>query len=45
MAGSDGVIGLQSRLAGVAGSLDRFLLPLVLAAAGLGAAFPAPGRP
>ena len=44
MASSDGVIGLQSRLAGVAGSLDRFLLPLVLAAAGLGAAFPAPGR-
>jgi predicted Na+-dependent transporter len=44
VASSDGVIGLQSRLAGVAGSLDRFLLPLVLAAAGLGAAFPAPGR-
>ncbi|HXZ78110.1 MAG TPA: hypothetical protein VEH31_45550 [Streptosporangiaceae bacterium] len=44
MASSGGATGLQSRLAGVAGFLDRFLLPLVLIVAGLGAAFPAPGR-
>ena len=44
MASSDGVIGLQPRLAGVAGFLDRFLLPLVLIAAGLGVVVPAPGR-
>ena len=30
MASSDGVIGLRPRLAGVAGFLDRFLLPLVM---------------
>jgi predicted Na+-dependent transporter len=41
---SDGVAGLQSRLAGLARFLNRFLLPLVLIAAGLGVAFPAPGR-
>jgi len=44
VASSDGVIGLQPRLAGVAGFLDRFLLPLVLIAAGLGVVVPAPGR-
>ena len=44
VADSDGVTGLQSRLAGVAGFLDRCLLPLVLIVAGLGVAFPAPGR-
>ena len=41
VAGSDGVTGLQSRLAGVAGFLDRYLLPLVLIVAGLGVALPA----
>ena len=44
MASSDGVLGLQPRLAGVAGFLDRFLLPLVLIAAGLGVVVPGPGR-
>ena len=44
MASSDGVIGLQPRLAGVAGFLDRYLLPLVLIVAALGVALPAPGR-
>ena len=44
VAGGDGVTGLQSRLAGVAGFLDRYLLPLVLIVAGLGVALPAPGR-
>src|SRR5690242_12342354 len=44
VAGSDGVIGLQPRLAGVAGFLDRYLLPLVLVVAALGVALPAPGR-
>ena len=44
MASSDGVIGLQPRLAGVAGFLDRFLLPLVLIVAGLGVMVPEPGR-
>ncbi|HSS90097.1 MAG TPA: bile acid:sodium symporter [Streptosporangiaceae bacterium] len=44
MASSDGVIGLQPRLAGVSGFLDRFLLPLVLIIAGLGVALPEPGR-
>ena len=43
MASSDGVIGLQPRLAGVSGFLDRFLLPLVLIIAGLGVALPDPG--
>ena len=44
MASSDGVIGLQPRLAGVAGFLDRFLLPLGRAGAGLGVVVPEPGR-
>src|SRR6266699_143174 len=44
VASSDGVIGLRPRLAGVAGFLDRFLLPLVLVVAGLGVALPDPGR-
>ncbi len=44
MTGSDGVTGLQSRLAGLARFLDRFLLPLVLIVAALGVALPAPGR-
>ena len=44
VAGGDGVTGLQSHLAGVAGFLDRYLLPLVLIVAGLGVAFPAPAR-
>ena len=44
MASSDGAIGLQPRLAGVAGFLDRFLLPLVLIVAGLGVMVPEPGR-
>ncbi len=44
MASSDGVIGLRPRLAGVAGFLDRFLLPLVLVVAGLGVVLPEPGR-
>jgi hypothetical protein len=44
VASSDGVTGLQPRLAGVAGFLDRFLLPLVLIIAGLGVALPEPGR-
>ncbi|HEY1320225.1 MAG TPA: hypothetical protein VGF32_08250, partial [Streptosporangiaceae bacterium] len=44
MASSDGVIGLQPRLEGVAGFLDRHLLPLVLIVAALGVALPAPGR-
>jgi predicted Na+-dependent transporter len=38
------VSGDQARLAALAGFLDRFLLPLVLICAGLGVAFPAPGR-
>lgn len=38
------VPGRRARLAALAGFLDRFLLPLVLIAAGLGVAFPAPGR-
>jgi predicted Na+-dependent transporter len=44
VASSDGVVGLQPRLEGVAGFLDRFLLPLVLAVAGLGVVVPEPGR-
>jgi len=44
VASSNGVIGLQPRLAGVAGFLDRYLLPLVLIVAALGVALPAPGR-
>ena len=44
VAGGDGVTGLQSHLAGVAGFLDRYLLPLVLIVAGLGVALPAPAR-
>jgi len=44
VASSDGVIGLRPRLAGVAGFLDRFLLPLVLVVAGLGVVLPEPGR-
>jgi predicted Na+-dependent transporter len=44
VASSDGVIGLQPRLAGVSGFLDRFLLPLVLIVAGLGVVVPEPGR-
>ena len=44
MAGSDSLASLQSRLAGVAGFLDRLLLPLVLIVAVLGVAFPDPGR-
>jgi predicted Na+-dependent transporter len=36
--------GGQARLAALAGFLDRFLLLLVLICAGLGVAFPAPGR-
>jgi predicted Na+-dependent transporter len=44
VASSDGVVGLQPRLAGVAGFLDRFLLPLVLAVAALGVVVPEPGR-
>src|SRR5690349_111677 len=44
VASSNGVIGLQPRLAGMAGFLDRYLLPLVLIVATLGVALPAPGR-
>lgn len=44
MAGNDAVAGRTGGLAGLAGFLDRFLLPLVLVAAGLGVALPAPGR-
>ncbi len=44
MEGNDGVPGRQARLAGLAGFLDRFLLPLVLISAGLGVALPGPGR-
>ncbi len=44
MGGSDAVSGRQARLAQLAGFLDRFLLPLVLISAGLGVAFPGPGR-
>ena len=44
MAGSDRVTARQHRLAGLAGLLDRFLLPLVLVVAGLGVALPGPGR-
>jgi predicted Na+-dependent transporter len=42
--GTDGVAVRQARLAGLAEFLDRYLLYLVLAAAGLGVALPAPGR-
>src|SRR6266516_1916563 len=42
--GKDGVHGRAARLAGLAGLLDRFLLPLVLISAGLGIALPGPGR-
>jgi predicted Na+-dependent transporter len=38
------VSGRRARLAALAGLLDRFLLPLVLICAGLGVAFPGPGR-
>ena len=44
MAGNEAVTGRQVGLAGLAGFLDRFLLPLVLVVAGLGVALPAPGR-
>jgi sodium/bile acid cotransporter 7 len=40
----DGLRGRRNRLAGLAGLLDRFLLPLVLISAGLGIAVPGPGR-
>jgi predicted Na+-dependent transporter len=44
VAGNEAVTGRQLGLAGLAEFLDRFLLPLVLAVAGLGVAIPAPGR-
>ena len=44
MAGNDRTSARQDRLAGLAGLLNRFLLPLVLTFAGLGVAFPGPGR-
>jgi len=44
VAGNDRTSARQDRLAGVAGFLDRFLLPLVLISAGLGVALPGPGR-
>ena len=44
VAGRGSMTGTRSRLAGVAGFLDRFLLPLVLTVAALGIALPAPGR-
>ena len=44
MEGSDAVSGRQTRLAQLAGFLDRFLLPLVLISAGLGVTLPGPGR-
>jgi predicted Na+-dependent transporter len=44
VAGNEAVTGRQLGLAGLAEFLDRFLLPLVLAVAGLGVAFPVPGR-
>jgi predicted Na+-dependent transporter len=42
--GIDGVAIRRARLAGLAEFLDRYLLYLVLAAAGLGVVLPAPGR-
>ena len=44
LASNEVVSGRQVGLAGLAGLLDRFLLPLVLVCAGLGIALPAPGR-
>jgi predicted Na+-dependent transporter len=44
VAGNEAVTGRQLGLAGLAEFLDRFLLPLVLVAAGLGVVLPAPGR-
>ena len=44
MEDKDGLRGRRNRLAGLAGLLDRFLLPLVLISAGLGIAVPGPGR-
>jgi predicted Na+-dependent transporter len=44
VAGDDRTSARQVRLAGLAGLLDRFLLPLVLISAGLGVALPSPGR-
>ena len=44
MAGNKIVSGRQVGLAGLAGFLDRFLLPLVLVFAGLGVVLPGLGR-
>ena len=44
MEGKDLASGRQARLAGLAGLLDRFLLPLVLISAGLAIVVPGPGR-
>jgi BASS family bile acid:Na+ symporter len=44
VAGNEAVTGRPAGLARLAAFLDRFLLPLVLVFAGLGVAFPAPGR-
>jgi len=44
VAGNEIVSGRQVGLAGLAGLLDRFLLPLVLFTAGLGIVLPGPGR-
>jgi predicted Na+-dependent transporter len=44
VAGNEVASDRQAGLAGLAESLDRFLLPLVLVCAGLGIALPGPGR-
>ena len=44
LASNEVVSGRQVGLSGLAGFLDRFLLPLVLVSAGLGVALPGPGR-
>ncbi len=44
LASNEVVSGRQVGLAGLAGFLDRFLLPLVLVCAGLGVVLPGPGR-